>query len=169
MKAVMQLKDYTIDNINFSLNESSYMCLAEIDSDTDQYEFDHEILQKEESNVFLIKLRIKCNQGEAATVSHRYSFCITLKGIFGFDEGVSEDIVERAITLNGISILYGIARGIISQVSGQTVVGMIVLPTVNFIEYFREKNKLDDGDAMDVIKEKKSVKKPAKKKNILQD
>jgi hypothetical protein len=82
---------------------------------------------------------------------------------------VSEDIVERAITLNGISILYGIARGIISQVSGQTVVGMIVLPTVNFIEYFREKNKLDDGDAMDVIKEKKSVKKPAKKKNILQD
>ncbi len=163
----MQLKDYTIDNINFSLNENVYMCPLEFDDNADEYVFDHEIFQRAKSNDFLIKLQIECNQGEATAASHRYSFGITLKGIFGFDEGVSEDIIERAITLNGISILYGIARGVISQVSGQTMVGMIVLPTVNFIEYFREKNKLDDGDVIDVIKEKKSTKKPAKKKKSL--
>ena len=39
-------------------------------------------------------------------------------------------------SLNGTSILYGVARGIISQISANTILGKMILPTINFIEYF---------------------------------
>jgi len=45
------------------------------------------------------------------------------------------------IAPNGLAILYGIARGTVTHMTGCSRFGKIVLPSVNFIELIRRKGQ----------------------------
>lgn len=166
MKAVMQLKDYTIDKLNFIVNEDSYVLPVEqrhLDT-PDEYEFDHEVYRSDGSNTFLVKFITRCNDSEEALSNHTISFVLEMKGIFIFDDGTSEETIERMIHLNCVSILYGLTRGIIAQTSAHTALGKIVLPSINFIEYFRNKHKELEAPEKRTLEKKAPAKKKAPKK-----
>jgi preprotein translocase subunit SecB len=45
------------------------------------------------------------------------------------------------IGLNGLSILYGVARGVVAQATANCPHGKFILPSVNFIELMKSKAK----------------------------
>lgn len=83
---------------------------------------------------FRIILRIKLAEaGYTSDDNPPYSLYLAIVGYFTFAEDTPEDVMQRMINLNGTSILYGIARGLVGQATGAGVHGQFVLPAVNFV------------------------------------
>ncbi len=58
------------------------------------------------------------------------------------DDNEDKNEVNNLICLNGSSILYGVARGYLMNISSMFPNGTYILPVYNFVEYFNnEKNK----------------------------
>ena len=69
---------------------------------------------------------------------------IEVRGYFSLPEDTSDDLVQQLVPFNCFAILYGIARGIVSQATGITVCGSYLLPPINIIEALREKALEDE-------------------------
>ena len=65
-----------------------------------------------------------------------YRLQMTIGGVFSTIDDVPADRRERLVRLNGTSILYGIARGLVGSVSGIGPNGPLTLPPVNFVRFF---------------------------------
>lgn len=161
----MQLDDYRIDDLHFSLNDDYRPDAGpdEIIQYADNYDFEKTVYKRENSDVFLVEFRIMCNEEEIDNEPKPYSFNLCIKGIFSFAEETTEEQIARMINLNSIAVLYGLARGIIAQVTAHTPMGKIILPTVNFVEYFREKEQQACAPEESAAKKKTAKKKTAKK------
>lgn len=159
MKAIMQLENYSVENVKFTINKDSYYANINDKDSTDAYDFGFEIFKSADGDKFLVEFNMSCNEAEENAGSP-YSFSLTINGIFGFEKDVSKEAMEKMVGLNCVSILYGLARGIIAQISAHTPKGKIILPTVNFVEYF--KNKLNENAAPQKPA-KTAVKKSAKR------
>jgi preprotein translocase subunit SecB len=64
---------------------------------------------------------------------------LKLTGFFCFVEGTDEEIINKMIGPSGLSILYGVARGVVAQVTGNSWHGKFILPSMNFIELMKGK------------------------------
>lgn len=70
-----------------------------------------------------------------------YEISLRVVGFFSFlpaPDMKSED-KDRMATLNGSSILYGLARGLVAQTTGVGEFGKYFLPGVNFVELLKNK------------------------------
>ncbi len=70
-----------------------------------------------------------------------YEISLRVVGFFSFlpaPDMKSED-KDRMATLNGSSILYGLARGLVAQTTGVGEFGKYFLPGVNFVELIKNK------------------------------
>lgn len=89
---------------------------------------------------FRIEMRLQVAEtGYSADINAPYSISLTIVGYFTFAEGTENDVMQRMIHLNGLSILYGIARGFVGQATGAGRYAQYVLPTVNFISLLQER------------------------------
>lgn len=98
---------------------------------------------------------------------------LSMEAYFSFDESVPEDEREKILLVNGSSILYGIARGLLAGVSG-AFGNSILLPTVdmvsiviNMIEGHKKKSATNTAPKKKATKatKKPAVKRPAKKQS----
>ncbi len=138
MTALMQLEDYTVSEIFFKVNESLFGGAAPESSDhNDEYDFERNILCNDIKDKFIVRLLICCNNREEKFDANQFKFRLELRGIFSFTDEIDEKQKDQLVSLNGISILYGIARGIVSQATANMPIGRLVLPTVNFSEHFK--------------------------------
>ncbi len=53
---------------------------------------------------------------------------------------VNEDQIIQSVTLNGLAILYGIMRSMVSEITAQCYHGRFILPTINFVEEIKKKH-----------------------------
>lgn len=88
---------------------------------------------------FMIVIELEVNGAAEDFHVNPYYVFLKITGYFSFIEGTGEPVIERMIALNGPAILYGIARGIVAQATGNCVHDKFILPTVNFVEVTKEK------------------------------
>ncbi len=63
---------------------------------------------------------------------------LRITGFFSFAKGTDEQMIEKMIPLNGLAILYGIARGVVAQATANSMHEKFILPTVNLVEATKE-------------------------------
>jgi len=68
-----------------------------------------------------------------------YGIDTRIIGIFSYQEGTNRAYIEKTINLNAPSILYGIIRGVICEITANFENGKFILPAVNFIEILKNK------------------------------
>jgi len=91
--------------------------------------------------VFMIQMVININRTKKAFERAPYQIVLKITGFFTFKEGTDEETIKKMISLNAPAILYSIARGIVSQATAQSLHGKFILPTVNFVELLKRKQK----------------------------
>lgn len=87
-----------------------------------------------------------------------YEVKIKIVGFFSFKGEMTNDQKEKMLSLNGASILYGAARGIVAQTTGVGVFEKYILPAVNFVEMSKQK----EGQATKEIIAEGKKRKPSK-------
>jgi len=93
------------------------------------------------SGRYQVKLLVTVDPSPKAPALDPYRIRIRLVGWFGFSKGIPEETMNHMANLNGSSILFGLARGLVAQVTGTGRHGGYLLPTVNFVEMFKEKKR----------------------------
>ena len=67
-----------------------------------------------------------------------YMVAIGGTAFFTFENPCPREEADKALRLNGASILYGLLRAQVAQVTAQSVHGQFLLPTLNFVEMSKE-------------------------------
>lgn len=110
---------------------------------------DFDVQQSEaDQSRYRIIMRINLAEGGYSPEENPpYALRIVIFGYFAFDEGTSEEVMLRMINFNGLSILYGIARGLMGQATGSSVHGQFLLPAVNFVGLLEKKAESEKAQA----------------------
>jgi len=94
-----------------------------------------DIQDKDAFSDYALKLVLKV--APSVQASAPYSLAVAVRGIFRMhrmkDEKDLPDRKNRAL-VNGISILYGVAREMVTTVTSRSAYGQMLLPTLNFTE-----------------------------------
>lgn len=94
-----------------------------------------DIQDKDAFSDYALKLILKVTP--AGKASAPYSLAVAVRGVFRMhrisDEKDLPDRKNRAL-VNGISILYGVAREMVTTVTSRSAYGQMLLPTLNFTQ-----------------------------------
>jgi len=161
MQTLLNIDDYRVDHIEISTN-SDY---KKSDVATVPFDINFDIKRNKDNPLaFLIPMSIQFNANGGISPSIEYHINLAITGYFSFLEGTSEEAVNKMIAPNGLSILYGVARGVVAQVTGNCKYGKYILPTLNFMEIIENKfKKLNSEKAPTPSKKKTSVPQKNKK------
>jgi preprotein translocase subunit SecB len=163
MLASLNLREYFVDEITVKANEQfkGRKSGKKDESGTLKIQFDVN-QSKSSKSKYMLPLTVELNTPEMKGNSYPYYVYVAIRGFFSFVEDTDEETMAKMIALNGLSILYGVARGIVSQITGNGPFGKTILPSVNFVEILKEKisaeQKQRDGEAST------SIKKPSAKR-----
>ncbi len=93
---------------------------------------------------FKVAIEVVVEPSTIAPAVDPYSVGLKMQGSFNFlpDSGMTEAQLERMATLNGLSILYGLGRGLVAQSTGVGQFGKYLLPSINFVELLQKKEKV---------------------------
>jgi preprotein translocase subunit SecB len=136
MQALLNIKEYFVDEISVRTNHD----FAKKDVSTSVVNVDFEIKRSNANPLeFMIPMTIEVNNQETSFSVAEYLVVLKLTGFFCFVEGTDEEIINKMIGPSGLSILYGVARGVVAQVTGNSWHGKFILPSMNFIELMKGK------------------------------
>ncbi len=139
MQAQLNLNDYYIDEFSFVANRdhvpSEKIC-GTIDLDFD--------ISRNPDNPldFMISMRVDINPREEDFQKCDYRIHLKLSGFFSFVEGTEDETIRNMIAPNGLSMLYGVARGVVASATALSWHGKSVLPSMNLIEIIRRKGEI---------------------------
>jgi len=138
LRAQLQLDGYIAEELSYRFNRqlkqkpnTAFVSRVGVDFDVKE--------NKEDKDQFLIVQMIQVNRREEDFKKSRYQINMRLLGRFRFESGIKEDVKNRMIFNNGPSILYGIARGIVAQLTGALGTEKFILPAVNFLAIAEKK------------------------------
>jgi len=97
---------------------------------------------KDNPLLFKVVLKIEINKSKKFFESAGFCILMRLSGFFSVQEKTDENMKKQLISFNAPSILYGIARGIVSEATSNTIYGRYILPTINFVELVKKKAKI---------------------------
>ena len=83
-----------------------------------------------------IKMKIKLKNDTS-------SLSLDLEGCFDLaDDSITEDIFDQMLQLNGVTMLYSIARSIIQSITSQSYLdGSVALPMINVVSLYESKKQ----------------------------
>ena len=136
MQALLNIDDYVVEDFDIATNED-YKRPQKDEASGMAISFD--IKRKGKEPLFMLTLKVDLNKSERSASCGPYRLSLRISGFFSFTESVDEETMHRMIGLNGISILYGLARGAVAQFTATCRHGKFLLPSVNFVELLKEK------------------------------
>ncbi len=80
----------------------------------------------------MIRLTMTIKQQKKASSNQAYNLKLIIEGLFSYQQNIGREQLEELLRLNANSILYGLARAVVSQTTATMTNGKILLPTVNF-------------------------------------
>jgi preprotein translocase subunit SecB len=88
---------------------------------------------------FMVALVITVEPSTVSPALDPYHINMRIEGYFSFKPGTDapQPEKERMVSLNGCSILMGLARGLVAQATGVSQFGRYLLPPVNFVEILK--------------------------------
>ncbi|WP_461829531.1 hypothetical protein [Aquifex sp.] len=136
-KSVLQLKSINIESekIEVNLSEES---IREINPEDYSVDLDFDVFKvKDKENIYLIKLFLKVNHSRKANYPFRAA--LNFSALFTFLETIEEEKRNQYILYNGLSILYGFARGYLFSKLDMLLPEHRIIPTVNLVDIIRKK------------------------------
>lgn len=140
MSCLFQLENYKIEHVVVVLNEAYD---ASLPSHTGNIASSLNVApHKQDPLRFRLTLDVRIDPTEKREKEF-FPYRIAIKGraAFVFKEGCGREEVDKFMRLNGASILYGLLRAQIAQITAQSVHGQFLLPTVNFTEAAKDEPK----------------------------
>ena len=165
--ALLQLEDYWATSVHVDANPDFVEASAPLDPDL--INVTHAVKQlksenvKEDGTKWLVDLAVE--QSLAAEKSIPYSFRITMQAIVGAHPMLEGDRLQRVVSTNGPSMLFGSAREVIRAATGRGPYSAIIIPSTNFLPASGDKEKENAKETSKKPKPKKpKPKKPSRKK-----
>lgn len=140
MKCVFQLNSYQIENIAVARNET-------FDRNLDAHTGDIATsinISPHAKDARKYRLTLEVQVKPTATKENEFfPYMVAIKGraFFTFKEACPAEDADHTLRLNGASILYGLLRAQVAQITAQSVNGQFLLPTVNFLELAETQKK----------------------------
>lgn len=136
MLAQLNLNEYFVDELAFVANHdhvSSGTRTAALDMDFDISRNPSKPLE------FMISMTVDINRRDEDFQNSDYRVHLKLTGFFSFTDGTTEETISSMIAPNGLSILYGVARGTVANATATSWNGKFVLPAMNLTELIKQK------------------------------
>lgn len=128
----LQLEAYFVTDLHFSINKNFDAQKGAEIKDTDvSANFDMAINAE---NNRLCQLTLKLQFQPAAEANTPYRFTIEMLGAFRVLEVYPEEKQDRLLRVNGPSMLFGIAREIVRDITARGPYPALILPSVSFFE-----------------------------------
>lgn len=155
---VCHLDEFFMTRVNVAWHEPSQPGSVDID-----FLFDYDVARHAtEKNRFRLALRLGVKSKTPTQVD--YSLDCEIVGFFRFPEDSSDETMQRLIRFNGCTILYGILRGQLANITGSFPRQKLTLPTVMMEDVVNEieREKAQARQTKPIIA-KKAAKKAAKR------
>ncbi|PIU26014.1 MAG: hypothetical protein COW32_02860 [Candidatus Aquicultor secundus] len=146
--AKLKMLDYTIFKLAFEVSPAFQKEPSQVELGLDS----NVGINKDNELNYRIDIIIKINEDELAYEEAGFRLSAELAGIFEFAPETTKEEIDKMIGLNGLSMLFSTARGVIAQLTAQSPIGKFVLPSVNIAEFLRQR-------AEELAKEAESKKK----------
>lgn len=131
----MQYKNYAVAKIIVESNTNSIQSPDKID----ELIIDFNVLKEEGQQSFLIELFIDVNKTAKAFKGSRYKIFLKLLSVFEFSSNTSKEEIHKLLVPNGLAMAYSTSRGIIGELTANSINGKYILPSVNFMELIKRK------------------------------
>ena len=156
MSCLFQLDRYIIEEVSVRLNDAYDASISEHIGDISSNIGNARNTKHAQKARLTMEVDVHPTEGKEKSF---YPYYVKIKGIafFSFAEEYPADQYDTALSLNGASILYGLLRAQIVQITALSTHGQFLLPTINFVELQQSKSELKDRE----MKPKSS--KPSKK------
>lgn len=136
MQALLDINEYFVDELSVRTNHD----FSKKDQSSGGIKVDFDIKRNNTNPLeFMIPMTIAVNSDESNFAIAEYQISLKISGFFGFAEGTDEETINRMIGPSGLAILYGVARGVVAQATGNCWHGKFILPAMNFVELLKEK------------------------------
>lgn len=137
MNCLFRLDHYQIESVAVAQNETFD---ASISTHTGDISASINIApHKKDATKYRLVLEI---QVKPATKQEKefFPYFVAVRGraFFSFKDPCPPEQADRTLRLNGASILYGLLRAQVAQITAQSVHGQFLLPTMNFVELAKE-------------------------------
>jgi|CXWL01.1.fsa_nt_gi preprotein translocase subunit SecB len=136
--AGLQLDRYLVDDLAFKCNTAIVQKDDKFSPPTIGIDFD----VKEninDPNVFLIEMVVDLNYGQGPKEFETYQIHLHLYGWFRFTIEMDQAAKGKMMAVNASSMLYGIARTIVANLTGSLGEGRYILPTLNLLAVIKAK------------------------------
>lgn len=121
---VCHLEEFFMTRVNVAWHEPSQPDSVDID-----FLFDYDVARHTtEKNRFRLAFRLGAKSKTPTPVD--YALDCEIVGFFRFPDDTSEESMQRLIRFNGCTILYGILRGQLANITGSFPRQKLILPTV---------------------------------------
>lgn len=129
MSAVIQLTDFHISALQMEFIEPATD--GDVEIVASKSGFDYTVSKKRDHDLsYRMKLIFRFQEVDTNDKPIGCKLKIAIIGFFQFPEETDEENRAKLIRLNGVSILYGILRGVVGTVSGLQPGGRITLPAI---------------------------------------
>lgn len=121
---VCHLDEFFMTRVNVAWHEPSQPGSVDID-----FLFDYDVARHStEKNRFRLAFRLGVKPKSPTPVD--YTLDCEIVGFFHFAEDTTDEAMQRLIRFNGCTILYGILRGQLANITGSFPRQKLILPTV---------------------------------------
>ena len=135
MIAQMQLENFVVDQLAFKA------ALDDKEPSKGLIGVDFEVkAHAKDKDRFLIRMQVDLNKGQAFKKNGGYQVQMQIVGWFKFEKDVDGNTKKKMLYTNATSILYGVARTVVAQLSGTLGTKKFILPAVNLLEIARRKS-----------------------------
>ena len=97
--------------------------------------------RKDSNNPYRHRIDMLVESDDVKNSRFPYTFSIRIVGFFNINPSLKINRADDIVKVNGPSILFGVAREAIANVTSRGPVPAAVLPTVTFIDYAQKKPK----------------------------
>lgn len=140
MSCLFQLDRYIIEEVSVRLNDAYDASISEHIGDIASNIRNARSSKHAQKARLTMEIDVHPTEGKEKSF---YPYYVKIKGtaFFTFSEEYPTDQYERALSLNGSSILYGLLRAQIVQLTALSTHGQFLLPTINFVELQQSKSE----------------------------
>ena len=149
MQALLNFEEYIVDDLSVRTNTDFKLRKGpgKPVEMRGQVKIQFDIKQRKGNDTaYMIPLTIEVNESQDHPASSPYYVFVAIRGFFSFNKREDPETTAKMISLNGLSMLYGVARGIVGQATAACPHGKFILPSMNFVELLKRKASELAGD-----------------------
>lgn len=138
--APLQLDRYLVDDLLFKCNAMVAKEGQKQDDASISVDFDVKGTTTDK-NLFLLDMKVDLNEGRSINEFDKYQIHLHLYGWFRFTSDLDDQTKTRMLYTNASSMLYGVARSVVGNLTGSFGTERYTLPVLNLLTVAKAKSE----------------------------